>query len=236
MIDRGFIKKFTEHHTTDNIRFVITGRKQMLDKMEDAVGGLHRAFVLDRPLTLTNMHAFNAHGRIARYDSPQQIVQEHFDVRLDVYRQRRTMLMQKATYDEALTRNRASFIEKFQQGDLEITARGGRTRSDVERALFEAGFPSHDDIRALAGTHLGGSDSSAATINAKGGSAKVNRRFDYLLEMPFQSLTAERASDLHQRSARARHVLDEVTRSSAEDLWIRDLDALRPVLDRQEKV
>ena len=228
MIERGLIKNFTEHHTSDHVRFLVVGKEKALDKMSASKGGLHRAFVLDRPMTLTNMHAFDRAGRIRRYESPREVMEEHFEARLELYHTRRTLLMQKATYDEALCRNRAHFIGKLQAGELDIAGQGSKSREDVTAALRDAGLESHEELQALAGSY----NHTSRDVTASG--AKSGKGFDYLLDMPFQSLTAERAADLLDRSQRARVVLEDITHATAEDLWMRDLDALRPTLEKVE--
>lgn len=230
MIERGFIKKFAEHHTTENVCFIVTAREKSIDKMTEMKGGLGRAFVLDRAMTLTNMHAFDSAGKIKKYESAGEIMLEHLGVRHDMYVRRRALLMQRAAYEEAVSRNRASFIAKLGSGELDVLRTGpgaGRSKLEVASAMRAAGLASHEELYQLAGSE---------DLTAGGAVDKISGNgFDYLLDMPFQSLTAERAQDLHRRSERARDALQDITRASPADLWVRDLDALRPVLAKREK-
>lgn len=44
------------------------------------------------------MMLFDAEGKIKRYDSPEQILQEFFDLRLQYYEKRRLSLLQVCTW------------------------------------------------------------------------------------------------------------------------------------------
>lgn len=51
--------------------------------------GVEKAFKLSSHLTTSNMVAFDAHGKIKKYNTPEEILEDFYDVRLDFYHRRK---------------------------------------------------------------------------------------------------------------------------------------------------
>ena len=115
----GTLKKIIENHTTNSVLFVITAaNKEVLDAMEASRGGLISAFKLRTSIHTNNMHAFNAQGGIVRYTTPEEIINEHYPIRLQAYRTRKHILLRKYQAEEALCRNRSQFVTDILSGKL----------------------------------------------------------------------------------------------------------------------
>jgi DNA gyrase/topoisomerase IV subunit A len=83
----GMVKDYEEHHTTNTVHFKV----QMTDKgMELArTQGLETTFKVVSYINTTNMVAFDAGGRIRKYNSPEEILQDFFHLRLEFYQKRK---------------------------------------------------------------------------------------------------------------------------------------------------
>jgi DNA topoisomerase II len=83
----GMVKDYEEHHTTNTVHFKV----QMTDKgMEQALTqGLETTFKVVSYINTTNMVAFDAGGRIRKYNSPEEILQDFFHLRLEFYQKRK---------------------------------------------------------------------------------------------------------------------------------------------------
>jgi len=55
--------------------------------------GLYKKFMLQRNLSISNMHLFNAQGQIVKYDNPEQIMREFYDLRLGYYDKRKDYMV-----------------------------------------------------------------------------------------------------------------------------------------------
>lgn len=86
-----FITDYREHHTDATVRFVVTLTEA---KMREALAaGLEQKFKLTTRISCGNMMLFNADGVIQRYETPEHILREFFDLRLDFYARRRAALI-----------------------------------------------------------------------------------------------------------------------------------------------
>ena len=98
LVSDGLIKDYSDTSTDTDVHI-----KVKLDKSAEPVEKL----LIDK-IKLTNMHAFNSKGVIQKYDSPNAILKEFAEVRLDLYRKRREYLLktlrEKLPYHENVVR------------------------------------------------------------------------------------------------------------------------------------
>ena len=166
---------------------------------------------LEMPMSLRNMHAFDCTGKIIKYDNAEAVCDAHFDVRMGMYDKRRENLLQKYAADVALATNKSRFVTDILSGDITLL----RTQNNVSEGalvdeLSRKGYESREAIEG--GPGLAGS--------------RANKQsYAYLLDMPIQSLTEERVISLKKSSEESLKRLEEMQRSSATDLWMRDLEA-----------
>lgn len=86
-----FISDYKEHHTDSSVHFVITLTPE---KMREALDvGLYTKFKLVSKISIANMMLFDSNSVIKKYDGPEEIVKEFFDVRLEIYKQRKAYLL-----------------------------------------------------------------------------------------------------------------------------------------------
>lgn len=76
-----FITDYKEYHTDVSVHFVITMPAENLKAALDS--GIEKKFKLANRISTTNMHAFDAEGKITKYESPEAVINAFFPVRLD---------------------------------------------------------------------------------------------------------------------------------------------------------
>lgn len=83
----SFIKDYTEYNTPDKVHFII----KLDDKhMANALAkGLEEAFKLTKTMATSNLVAFDAQGRIHRYATVLDIMEEFYHIRLRYYEKRK---------------------------------------------------------------------------------------------------------------------------------------------------
>jgi DNA topoisomerase-2 len=83
----SFIKDYTEYNTPDKVHFII----KLEDKhMASALAkGLEEAFKLAKTMSTTNLVAFDAQGRIHKYSSVLDIMEEFYNIRVRYYEKRK---------------------------------------------------------------------------------------------------------------------------------------------------
>ena len=83
----SFIKDYTDYNTPAKVHFII----KMEDKhMESSLQkGLLATFKLESFMSTTNLVCFDAQGRIQKYATVNDILEEFYRVRLDMYQKRK---------------------------------------------------------------------------------------------------------------------------------------------------
>lgn len=83
----SFIKDYIEYNTPDNVHFIIKmDDKHMKSSIEK---GLEETFKLYKTIATTNLVAFDAQGRIHKYATVLDIIEEFYHVRLECYAKRK---------------------------------------------------------------------------------------------------------------------------------------------------
>lgn len=80
-----------EYHTDTTVRFVVKLSQAQFVKFQEA--GLHKSFRLQETFKLTNMVLFDHNGILRRYRTPEEICEEFFRVRLDMYVKRKEYMV-----------------------------------------------------------------------------------------------------------------------------------------------
>jgi DNA topoisomerase-2 len=78
---------YKEHHDNTNVHFVVTMGAKELEKAEQQ--GLLDFFKLIGKISTSNMICFDFEGKIRKYDSPEEILEAFYPVRLAHYQKRK---------------------------------------------------------------------------------------------------------------------------------------------------
>ncbi|CAM9541923.1 unnamed protein product [Chrysoparadoxa australica] len=246
MCEQGKIKSFTEHHTPTEVKFLVQMKVSQIKSL-CATGGLRGYFSLSQTISTSNMHAFDARGKMCKYNSADDILQHFYTVRLELYKRRRQLLEAEAAYQAEVLSNRAHFLKSVIGGTLDIVMQGKLSKRQLEDKLLECGFATLSELKAAYSAALPrelGSPNAATTSSlqptehAKDGDStgavtKVSSGdFDYLLNAPLASFTVEKLSELTEECTKAKRKLKEVKSQSPKAMWLKDLGRLRDALGR----
>jgi len=262
LVEAGQIRGYTENHTSDSVRFILSGSAQQLDELEgkgatssgkkdsSSSGPAAKAprarfesnvplppnpvlldnLRLESRLALTNMHAFNQEGRIAKYSSVEMLVDEHMEARMKQYTLRKRAMLASLALEEEIGRHKAAFIAAILDGRVRVGPGGGlgATSEVVAEELTKLGFVPMHLIRARAAAAATGAaaSSSSSSSAAEDSSSTSEGGFGYLLSMPIQSLTAERHASLQLQAVNNRARLEAVAKATEKDMWLEDLERL----------
>jgi DNA topoisomerase-2 len=81
---------YHEHHTTRSVHFEITIAEKDLEKAENE--GLEKFFKLVGQISTSNMICFDMNGKIRKYKSPEEILEEFYTLRLSYYQKRKVRI------------------------------------------------------------------------------------------------------------------------------------------------
>ncbi|KAK9322223.1 DNA topoisomerase [Lipomyces orientalis] len=215
--NKPWIKDMTEQHGMD-IKFVV----QLSDEeMRNALSeGLLNRFKLTSTISLNNIVAFDAGGRIRKYESVEEILKDFYYVRLDYYQRRKDHLGSVLTDHLDKLNSQARFVKLIIDKQLVVS---NRKRADLVVELKKLKFPPISKAKKFGPV---GEDESLpdAESDAEESSAMDLSSYDYLLGMPIWSLTRERYEKLLRERDAKEEELNILLKKSAKDLWTHDLD------------
>jgi DNA topoisomerase-2 len=85
-----FLQDYKEHHDNTNVHFVITMAAKDVEKAEEQ--GLVEFFKLTSKVNTSNMICFDFDGKIRKYDTPEEILETFYPMRLAYYQKRKVCL------------------------------------------------------------------------------------------------------------------------------------------------
>jgi len=132
-----FIKDFKENHTDTTVKFTVQIPAEKFPEIYHGGGGLAKRFKLESSVTTSNMHLFDTNGMIHKYESPLEILQAFFDVRLGFYEKRKLFLVSKITEEWEKLDNKVRFIMAVIDNKLKVS---NRKKKDILNDLVKQGF------------------------------------------------------------------------------------------------
>ncbi|XP_023226762.1 DNA topoisomerase 2-alpha-like isoform X2 [Centruroides sculpturatus] len=224
----SLITDYKEYHTDSTVRFVVTMNEEKLSKSEEQ--GLHKVFKLQTTLSTSSMVLFDHKGCLRRYDSPEEILKEFFEVRLSCYERRKAYLEGMLTAESKKLDSQARFILEKIEGKIIIE---NRKKSELIRTLQERGYES-DPVKSWKESQNKNTDNEETNEDDEERDSS-GPDYDYLLGMNLWSLTRERKDELLKKRDDKRAELEALREKTPADLWEDDLTNLMVELDRVEE-
>jgi DNA topoisomerase II len=239
---KGVISNFFEDHTTTKVSFTVTVKTSQMMKLERS--GFESAFKLQSSMLTTNMHAFNANRVIRKYETPEEIADDFFVVRMKLYEDRKSVMESEMQYLALLARNKAKFIQAVTSNGIDLLS-GKKSKQETVQKMQELGFSTDTDLKAVRNDNDPFRRNKLLTVSndtlsieagneeaVDGDSNDELGEYDYLLNMPLSSLTAEKVLGLQQEALIKDKELEIIKRTTPTDLWLEDLKKLDSHLKR----
>lgn len=160
---------------------------------------------LAHAFTVRNMHLYDAHGKIKKYSSPQDIIREFCDARRPIYVERRERLLRKYQHDF----NKAAAKYRFVVESIDETIDLRKKKKAVAIKMLEEADPPYPKY----------------TTNVDEAAEKAS--YEYLLSMRIDSVTAEMLDKLKKDMERAEAQKAELEAKTEVDIWEEDLKDFR---------
>ncbi|KAM0790561.1 hypothetical protein ACM66B_004430 [Microbotryomycetes sp. NB124-2] len=214
------IKDYKEYHTDTTVHFVITLSEagKSLVKKE----GLEKAFKMTGKISTSNMVMFDPNGKIKKYSTPEEVIEDFYDVRLEYYHKRKAYVVNELTNAHDKVSNQARFIQMMIKKELVLS---NRKKASIVAELRDKNFRPFPKVqKAVVAGAVDQDGEDEEELDDPEASEGNDSDFDYLLSMSFSSLTAERVAKLLSERDERERELTELLKLSAQDLWERDLD------------
>ncbi|XP_009867181.1 PREDICTED: DNA topoisomerase 2-alpha, partial [Apaloderma vittatum] len=220
------ITDYKEYHTDTTVRFIV---KMTEDKLAEAEAmGLHKVFKLQTSLTCNSMVLFDHVGFLKKYDSPQDILKEFFELRLRYYNLRKEWLIGMLGAESAKLSNQARFILEKIDGKIVIE---NKPKKELIQVLVQRGYES-DPVKAWKESQNKEEEEEEEKEESdKESAASAGPDFNYLLNMPLWYLTKEKKDELCKQRDNKEKELENLKCKSASDLWKEDLAVFIEELD-----
>ncbi|KAF1977580.1 type II DNA topoisomerase [Bimuria novae-zelandiae CBS 107.79] len=213
----SIIKDYVDYNTPDKVRFII----KMEDKHMQAARakGFEDTFKLSSTMATSNLVAFDSQGRIHKYASVLDIMEEFYHIRLRYYEKRKAHQLEQLNKELIKMTNQARFIQMIIDGKLIVSKKKKAVLVEELRKLGFTPFPKVADAKTAGEQEDAQDDEESARDAAIGASD-----YDYLLGMAIWSLTQERVEKLQRQIGEKEEEIDALQKLTPRDIWTRDLD------------
>ncbi|SPO27638.1 probable DNA topoisomerase II [Ustilago trichophora] len=207
------IKDYKEYHTESTVNFIVEltskGQAEIADK------GVEAFFKLSCQISTTNMVLFDQDGKIKKYTSPEQILEEFYLLRLSYYQKRKEHLVDqlKLAYDRLS--NQARFVQMIISRELVVS---NRKRADIVAELRKKEFRPFPKQGKAA---IAAEPEDDEPIDEDEISADSD--YDYLLNMAIYNLTKEKVDKLLKERDVKEEELKVLIGRTPQNLWDEDL-------------
>jgi DNA topoisomerase-2 len=141
----SIIKDYIDYNTPDRVHVII----KMEDKhLQNALlKGLEETFKLYKQQSCSNLVAFDAQGRIHKYATPLDIIEEFYHVRLRYYEKRKAHQLDVLQKDLTKMSNQARFIKMIIDGKLVVSKKKKAILVQELKKLGFTPFPKVDEAK-----------------------------------------------------------------------------------------
>lgn len=219
------IDSYKEHHTDTTVSFTIEMTPAQF--AANAAVGLEKVFKIESSLSTTNMVLFDSEGRIKKYGSACEILEDFYVVRKRLYQQRKQALANDLTADYTKLNAKVRFITMVIKGEMKIS---NRPKKDIFAELREKKFP------PIPKGKKNGEQPVALVEGQEQLEEGGAKDYDYLLGMPMWSLTMEKVKKLIGERDECEAELNILLAKTPEDLWREDLDQVSIQLDLMDEM
>ncbi|KAI0470183.1 DNA topoisomerase [Xylaria cf. heliscus] len=224
----SFIKDYKEFNDHNNVHFEIQmDEKHMNQALEE---GLLEKFKLVKQVATSNLVAFDTTGRIRKYEKVEDILEEFYIYRLDMYTKRKAHWLSVYHSDYRKLKNQARFIQEIMDQKL-VVSRKKKTViiGELRERKYEA-FVKNSEAKTKSEEEEDDAETAEDTVDDD------SRGYDYLLSMPIWSFTQERLDRLKDLIEKKKVEHDELQALSEKDLWCKDLDDFEETWEAQKKL
>lgn len=195
----GIILDKKEYNSDYTVNFVLKFPENRLIKfiMNDS---LKTRLKLIKTISTSNMYAYDATGKLKKYNSPLEIIQEFYNMRLNIYIKRKEYLIGKFNRELDILKYRKLFVENVAIKKTIIVL--NKSKSDIAIQLNKLKFP----VLSL-------------DQNKEGS-------YDYLLEMTISSLTEDKIKEIQHKYDNKEKELAELQATNEIQMWKNELKEL----------
>ncbi|KFK39689.1 hypothetical protein AALP_AA3G276300, partial [Arabis alpina] len=229
MRTNGFLQ-FNEYHDDASVDFkIILSEENMTVARQE---GFLKTFKLTTTIGTTNMHLFDEYGVIKKYATPEQILEEFFNLRFQYYEKRKKIMLENLELELLKLENKVKFILGVVSGEIKVN---NRKKADLVEELKQRGFTpfpkKSKPVEAAVAGAIDATEEAEESSDAPSSTFIPGSEYDYLLSLAIATLTLEKVNALLADRDKMKEEVEDLKKSTARSLWLKDLAALEVALD-----
>ena len=171
--------------------------KEPRDK--NGLDSIERMFKLTSNINTTNMILVNKDGIVKKYNSPYEIMDDFFDVRMEYYKRRKAYMLDIIKKELTLISYKVKFIREILNDTIDLRK---KKRQVINELLKSKGL---------------------SKLSNNLDASPDNYSYDYLVKMPLDTLTQEKIDELERKLGDKQIEFDELQQKTERRLWVEDL-------------
>ena len=170
---------------------------------------------------LNNMHLYNHKGVIQKYSNVNEIIDEFYKVRIDLYNKRKTYILNILEKSLKKINAKVEFIKGIINNTIIINK---QTKKSIIEQLYKLRFPliytekNEEHIIDLTIEDNLLSDTKLQKLYK-------SFKYDYLIKLPIDSLTIEKIAEFEALNKDMRMEIEELKSKTEKDLYLEELNA-----------
>ena len=136
------VKDYEDMSKDTNVNFTITFNKGKIDELNQGVfdhgcSGVGKTLKLYSTLTTTNMHLFNATDKLVKYERVEDIIDEYYINRLNLYQVRKEYLINALERELSVLTNKSKYIQENIDDTIDLRK---KNKLQVIKLLSDKGY------------------------------------------------------------------------------------------------
>jgi DNA topoisomerase-2 len=121
----AIVKDYDDMSKDTNVDFTITLQKGKIEELEATsadhnCNGIEKLLKLYTTNTNTNMHLFDANDKLKKYEKVEEIIDDYFESRLQMYQTRKDYMINALEKELVLLSNKAKYIKENLDGTIDL--------------------------------------------------------------------------------------------------------------------
>lgn len=164
---------------------------------------------LTKTFGTNNMYLFSESLILTKYNNPNDILLDFFDIRLEYYEKRKAFLIKRLTNELTLLNSKVRFINEYIDGSLDINR---KSKNYIVELLEKNKYPKLN-------LHISNEKDEEKD-------EETTPSYDYLIKMQLVSLSQEKIKELDNQRDSKQKELNIIKSKTEKDLWKDDLQPI----------
>ena len=141
------VKDYDDMSRDTTVDFTITLQKGKVDELEASqlehgCNGIEKLFKLYSTNSTTNMHLFDSSDKLKKYDTVEEIIDDYFETRMQLYMERKTHLIDVLEKKLVVLSNKARYIQELLDDTIDLRK---KKKAEIVDMLQEKGYDVIDE-------------------------------------------------------------------------------------------